>query len=170
LHAHIVSPAVWAQPDPDPDLPFDQHSLIDDAPTREAYLAATRPGGRSFGRARSVAVTLFVTDLPRSVLFYRDMLLFRETDAGRGSAVLEYDDARIVLRRVASPTMDPQLVQLLLEVPDVHGAYTDLLAHGESFIHRPRPVAPYEQQVLWAAAFRDPDGHGIAITQWLPRN
>jgi catechol 2,3-dioxygenase-like lactoylglutathione lyase family enzyme len=157
--AHVVTPAVTADPD---DLPAQA------TPISDAYLAATPPPGTgtSTSRVRSVAVTLFVRDLSRSIIFYRDLLGFTESDAGRGSAVLISGDARIVLRRVTMEAVDRRLVQLLLEVPDVDAAYADLRGRGVTFLHRPRPVGQYEQMTLWAAAFRDPDGHGIAVTQW----
>ena len=164
--ARVVSPGVTAAPDA-ADGVYDQ--ATDEATiVADAYLAAAPPPGANAGGGpiRSVAVTLFVTDLSRSIVFYRDVLGFTETDAGRGSAVLVSGDARIVLRRVAMPPVDRRLVQLLLEVPDVLTAYDDLRTRGVSFIHRPRPVGQYEQSELWSAAFRDPDGHGIAITQW----
>jgi catechol 2,3-dioxygenase-like lactoylglutathione lyase family enzyme len=135
----------------------------------DAYIVATPPpGAERPTRSRAKSVTFFVTDLARSVAFYRDMLGFRETPAGRGSSVLERDDARVVLRKVAASTVDRSLVQLLLEVPDVRAAYDDLQARGTSFIHRPRPLGHYEQMTLWSTAFLDPDGHGVAATQWLP--
>jgi catechol 2,3-dioxygenase-like lactoylglutathione lyase family enzyme len=164
--ARVVSPGVSAAPDSD-DLLFDQ--AADGASVAEAYMAATPPPGTApgtVGRIRSVAATLFVTDLSRSIIFYRDTLGFIEADAGRGSAVLVSGDAKIVLRRVGMAPVDRRLVQLLLEVPDVNAAYEDLRARSVPFIHRPRKVGQYEQQTLWAAALRDPDGHGIAITQW----
>ena len=39
---------------------------------------------------------------------------------------------------------------------------------GVTFVHRPRAVGQYDMMTLWAAALRDPDGHGIALTQWKP--
>jgi hypothetical protein len=61
-----------------------------------------------------------------------------------------------------------RVVHLLLEVSDVEAAYRELSDRGVSFIHRPRPVGQYDQLTLWSAALHDPDGHGIAITQWRP--
>ena len=150
------------------DEPFDPDG---EAPAlADAYLAATPPPGAARpGRIRSVAVTLLVTDLSRSIIFYRDLLGFQEIDAGHGSAVLESGEARIVLRRVNMAPVERRLVQLLLEVPDVSAAYQDLRTRGVSFIHQPRPVSQYEQMELWSAAFRDPDGHGIAVTHWQPK-
>jgi catechol 2,3-dioxygenase-like lactoylglutathione lyase family enzyme len=138
-----------------------------DADLAEAYLSVTRPPGMPRARVRGVGVTLFVTNLGRSLAFYRDLLGFRQVDLGLGSAVLESGDGRVVLRRVVDmPPVDRRLVHLLLEVPDVQAAYDELLLQGVEFVHRPRPVSRYEQLQLWSAAFRDPDGHGIALTRW----
>jgi len=114
-----------------------------------------------------VGVTLFVANLGRSLAFYRDLLGFRQVDLGLGSAVLESGDARIVLRRVVDmPPVDRRLIHLLLEVPDVQAAYDELLLQGVEFVHRPRVVSRFQELELWSAAFRDPDGHGIALTKW----
>jgi resuscitation-promoting factor RpfA len=158
-HVVPVDPAVPAIP---------EQLTADDAQIADAYLAATPPPGQSPGRSvRGVGVTLFVTNLTRSVAFYRDTLGFAQVDEGLGSAVLESGDSRIVLRRVADMApVDRRLVHLLLEVPDVQAAYDDLRARGVTFVHRPRAVSRYEQLELWSAAFRDPDGHGIALIRW----
>ncbi|HKT04597.1 MAG TPA: VOC family protein, partial [Rugosimonospora sp.] len=166
---HLVpaSPAVPAIPDPSPPpgaLPEEATGEIS-----EAYLAVTPPPGQGTEPARvhGVGVTLFVSNLGRSVAFYRDLLGFQQVDVGPGSAVLESGDGRIVLRRVVDMApVDRRLVYLLLEVPDVLAAYEDLRARGVEFVHRPRAVSRYEQLELWSAAFRDPDGHGIALTRW----
>ena len=98
------------------------------------------------------------------------LLGFRQVDLGLGSAVLESGDSRIVLRRVVDmPPVDRRLVHLLLEVPDVQAAYDELLLQGVEFVHRPRPVSRFEELELRSAAFRDPDGHGIALTKWVVR-
>jgi len=153
----------------DPGVPvIPEQPTASEAEISDAYLTATAPPGRSPGRTvRGVGVTLFVTNLARSVTFYRDTLGFIQVDEGLGSAVLESGDSRIVLRRVADMApVDRRLVHLLLEVPDVQTAYDDLRSRGVTFVHRPRAVSRYEQLELWSAAFRDPDGHGIALIRW----
>jgi resuscitation-promoting factor RpfA len=154
----------------DPAVPaMPESATSDDADeVSDAYLSVTRPPGvRQQARVRGVGVTLFVSNLGRSLAFYRDLLGFRQVDLGLGSAVLEAGDGRVVLRRVVDmPPVDRRLVHLLLEVPDVQAAYDELLLQGVEFVHRPRPVSRYEQLELWSAAFRDPDGHGIALTKW----
>jgi resuscitation-promoting factor RpfA len=133
-----------------------------------AYPSA-RPG--SGGTIHGVGITVLVRDLARSVAFYRDMLGFYEIDGGDGNAVLASGDTRVVLRAVHDvPPVNRRMVHLNLEVGDVHAVYEELKAKGVRFTYAPRPVNRGERLELWAAAFRDPDGHGIAITQWRGRS
>jgi catechol 2,3-dioxygenase-like lactoylglutathione lyase family enzyme len=147
----------------DDSVPYDQET--DTTQLADAYRAAAPPPGSARSGA-GITVTLLISDLSRSIIFYRDMLGFHEIDAGRGTAVLEYGKARVLLRVVKNAAPTQRLVQMLLEVPDVEQAHRDLLARGVTFLHRPRRVGQYEQLELHAAALRDPDGHGIAIAQW----
>lgn len=159
---------VTATPDLNPDSAYDQ-ALEEDPTVTAAYLAtAPPPGSPRTGRIQNIAVTLFVTDLDRSIAFYRDMLGLTNIDHGPNGVVLDTGGGRIELRRVKMAPVDRRVVHLLLEVPDVEAAYRELVGRGVSFIHRPRQVGQYEQMTLWSAALRDPDGHGIAITQWRP--
>jgi catechol 2,3-dioxygenase-like lactoylglutathione lyase family enzyme len=116
-----------------------------------------------------VGVTLIVADLSRTIAFYRDKLGFQVIDGGASSAVLASGDTRLMVRCVPDmPRVDRRVVHLNLEVDDVEAAYVDLVERGVRFIHRPRPVARGQHMELWAAAFRDPDGHGITLIRWQP--
>ena len=77
------------------------------------------------------------------------------------------DWARSRLRRT---TIDRRVGHLHIEVPDLDLAFTDLAAKGVLFSHRPRMVSRGDDIELWKATFRDPDGHGIALTEWRPRD
>lgn len=113
-----------------------------------------------------VGITLLVTDLDRSLDFYRD-LGFAELDRGAGNAVLTFGTTRLVLREVtgAAP-ISRRLVHVNLEVDDIQAAYERLRGAGVRFTYAPRVVTRGTKLEVWAAAFRDPDGHGIALTQW----
>ncbi|RNI01845.1 glyoxalase/bleomycin resistance/dioxygenase family protein [Micromonospora aurantiaca] len=113
-----------------------------------------------------VGITLLVTDLDRSLDFYRE-LGFDELDRGEGNAVLSSGPTRLVLRRVtgAAP-ISRRLVHVNLEVDDIQGAYERLRDSGVRFTYAPRVVNRGTKLEVWAAAFRDPDGHGVALTQW----
>ncbi|WP_422736489.1 VOC family protein [Micromonospora sp. WMMD729] len=122
------------------------------------------------GPISGVGLTLLVTDLARSLGFYRDMLGFTEVDQGTGNAVLAFGATRLVLREVtgAAP-ISRRLVHVNLEVDDIEAAYGRLRDSGVRFTYAPRVVNRGSKLEVWAAAFRDPDGHGIALTQWRER-
>ncbi|MEJ3749681.1 VOC family protein [Actinomycetes bacterium KLBMP 9797] len=147
--------------EPAPDALIDDDILGDFITT----FPSANPG-RS-GSIHGVGMTLLVADLDRSIQFYRDMLGFHEIDKGEGNAVLASGDTRIVLRTLSDlgPT-GPRTVHLNLEVGDVTAMYEELKAKGVKFTYGPRSVNRGAKLDLWAAAFRDPDGHGIALTQW----
>ncbi|MBL7256064.1 VOC family protein [Actinoplanes sp. LDG1-01] len=129
-----------------------------------AYPSA-RPGPA--GAIYGVGITVLVTDLARSTAFYRDILGFFEIDGGDGSAVLASGDTRLVLRTVHDLSTEAgRLIYLNLEVGDVEAVYQELVGKGVEFVHPPQPVNRGDRLELWSAAFTDPDGHNIAITQW----
>ncbi|MCA2217915.1 VOC family protein [Wangella sp. NEAU-J3] len=110
---------------------------------------------------------MLVTDLARSIAFYRETLGFFEIDRGADSAVLASGDTRLVLRTVHSLSPEAgRLVHLNLEVGDLAAVHEDLQAKGVRFEHGPRAVNRGGKLELWAAAFLDPDGHTVAITEW----
>lgn len=132
----------------------------------------TQPQARpaSAGSIHGVGITVLVTELDRSLRFYRDMLGFYEIDGGPETVILASGDTRIVL--VTAAELSPvhkRVVHLNLEVGDVDAVYEELKVRGIRFTYPPRVVNHGERLELVAAAFRDPDGHGIAITQWKAR-
>jgi resuscitation-promoting factor RpfA len=121
------------------------------------------------GAINGVGVTVLVSDLERSVAFYRDKLGFYEVDGGVGNLVLASGETRLVLRQATDiGTVNRRLVHLNLEVADIDAMYAELKENGIRFTYPPKPVNRSARLELWAAAFQDPDGHGIAITQWRP--
>ncbi|WP_444948608.1 VOC family protein [Micromonospora ureilytica] len=156
------------------DLPLD-----DPAPAGTARTTATDEDldraifgfdGGSAAPISGVGLTLLVTDLPRSLGFYRDVLGFSEVDQGAHNAVLASGATRIVLREVSGAApISRRLVHVNLEVNDIEAAYERLRESGVRFTYAPRVVNRGTKLEGWAAAFRDPDGHGVALTQWRER-
>jgi catechol 2,3-dioxygenase-like lactoylglutathione lyase family enzyme len=108
---------------------------------------------------------LVVSDVERSVAFYRDMLGFTVDDQTDGGAILSRDAGQIVLQRLSG--MDPvdrRVVLLRLTVPDVEAEYARLKEQGVEFAQRPGWVRVGRQD-LRAAKLHDPDGHAIQIVQ-----
>ncbi|HEX2771432.1 MAG TPA: VOC family protein [Micromonosporaceae bacterium] len=118
----------------------------------------------------SVGVTLLVADLDRSLRFYQRMLGLPVIDRGESNAVFASGSTRLVVRAVREVApVNRRLVHLNLEVADIAVAYARLRDRGVRFIYGPRVVNRGRKFEVWAAAFRDPDGHGIALTQWRDR-
>ncbi|EEP71248.1 glyoxalase/bleomycin resistance protein/dioxygenase [Micromonospora sp. ATCC 39149] len=167
-----------AGPPADPiDVPLDDPGTrsgppLDQAELDEAIFGYDPEAGPADTAApiSGVGITLLVTDLGRSLEFYRDTLGFTEVDRGSGNAVLASGATRLVLREVAGAApMSRRLVHVNLEVDDIQGAYERMRDSGVRFTYAPRVVNRGTKLEVWAAAFRDPDGHGVALTQWRTR-
>lgn len=122
----------------------------------------------------ALTVLLVVSDLDRSVAFYRDVLgasLYREY--GGTSAVFSFAGTWILLVTGGEPTKDkpdvtftppgdPKLVdhEFTIRVPDGQAAYDTLSSRGAEFL---TPPVDWGGEIR--AFFRDPDGHLIEISQ-----
>ena len=122
----------------------------------------------------AVTVLRVVTDLPRAVIFYRDVLgaeLYREY--GGTSAVFAFAGSWLLLVTGGEPTPDkpdvtfapppdPALVstELTIRVPDCRAAYETLRARGAEFL-----TPPYDWGGEIRCFFRDPDGHLLEISE-----
>ncbi|QKW16454.1 VOC family protein [Verrucosispora sp. NA02020] len=150
---------------PDPDDP-----QVDDRELDEAIFGFDPDTADLAAPISGVGITLLVTELSRSLEFYRDRLGFREVDRGNGNAVLSSGATRLVLREVTgAQPMNRRLVHVNLDVDDIQSAYERMRDSGVRFTYAPRVVNRGTKLEVWAAAFRDPDGHGIALTQWRER-
>jgi len=162
-------------PEPTPEHPLASRPIpsprLADANGVDGGSRKAAGGSATGGNELRVGLMLFVSDLPRSLRFYRDLLKFTVTDHNASSAVLTYGGGRVVLRRVVDMSpVDRRVVHLHLDVPDVDAAYQELKANGVEFVHRPRVMTRSDRAELWTATFRDPDGHAIAVTQWRERS
>jgi catechol 2,3-dioxygenase-like lactoylglutathione lyase family enzyme len=128
------------------------------------------PGLHEPGEPQGIGVTMIVSDLDRSLRFYRDLLGFTQVERGSRSAVLDYGAGRLLLRRGDNVSQqDTPVVHLNVAVPNVDAAYKELTAKDVTFLHQPRIANRGDRMDMWAAAFKDPDGHVITLTQWLER-
>ncbi|MEV0157474.1 VOC family protein [Micromonospora sp. NPDC050686] len=156
------------------DVPLDEPAAGPPTPDPEEFDEAVfggyDPAGEPVEAAapiNGVGITLLVAELDRSVEFYRDVLGFAEFDRGAGNAVLVSGPTRLVLRQVSGAApISRRLVHVNLDVADIQGAYERLRDAGVRFTYAPRVVNRGAKMEAWAAAFRDPDGHGVALTEW----
>ncbi|GAA1678341.1 hypothetical protein GCM10009830_26740 [Glycomyces endophyticus] len=134
----------------------------------ELLLSEERLGGAD---VTDVAATLVVTDLQRSVEFYTDALGLAISDRTAEAAVLDAGFGKILLwERPDAPPGETGIMHLTFEVGDIDAAFTQMNEAGVQFLHLPRTALLGQNYEMRAAAFRDPDGHGLAITEHRERD
>jgi catechol 2,3-dioxygenase-like lactoylglutathione lyase family enzyme len=121
-----------------------------------------------------LTVLRVVSDLERSVSFYRDIMGATLTRTyGGTSAVLQFQGSWLLLVTGGEPTADKPTVtfevpadpdrvshELTIRVPDCRAAYRILRERGAAFL---TPPVEYDWEIR--AFFRDPDGHLLEISQ-----
>jgi catechol 2,3-dioxygenase-like lactoylglutathione lyase family enzyme len=117
---------------------------------------------------------LRVADLPRALAFYRDTLGMGVRFASDEFAFLDGGGIALVLNKPEAPPAQASaglaaLTEVVLEVDDVRARYAELEKRGVPFSREPRPVTSDAQRDLLATDFRDPDGHVLSLTGWVPR-
>lgn len=107
-------------------------------------------------------IILAVHDMDRSLAFYRDAVGLEVRMTSPEFAFLQAGVVTLCLRRsagAAEATATGTGVEVVFSVSDIHEAYAALTAKGVKFRVEPRVVTG----TLWAADFRDPDGHVLSI-------
>lgn len=123
--------------------------------------------GKSGSRRRKLLgmkvshVMLGVSDIERSVSFYRDQLGFALQN--RFESFAFFDGGTMTLALSGDiwnhAGKSAGAMQLVLGVDNVKASYAALKEKGVEFINEPLNVNGRE----WAANFRDPDGHLLSI-------
>jgi predicted enzyme related to lactoylglutathione lyase len=106
-------------------------------------------------------IALGVSDLSKSVAFYRDKAGFElqnqfETFAffAAGSIMLMLNSG---LRRPDGPLAGA--MEIVVAAESVTASHRELIERGCTFINEPREVTPGS----WATTFTDPDGHWLTL-------
>ena len=106
-------------------------------------------------------IMLGVKDAQRSAAFYRDRLGLAVKSAFEGFVFLDGGAVTLCLSEAlakASPKL-AGATEVVFSVAEVRAAYEALRGQGVEFSHAPRAVSG----PMWAANFRDPDGHGLSL-------
>lgn len=111
-------------------------------------------------------VMLYVSDLERSVRFYRDELGLDLLSQGGGFAFLDGGEVTLALRQSDEPPPAGG-TEVVFEVDDVWGSFNACRSRGVDFEVEPRVVTAGEGGELHAAHCIDPDGHVISISGWI---
>jgi catechol 2,3-dioxygenase-like lactoylglutathione lyase family enzyme len=111
-------------------------------------------------------IILRVTDMERSVAFYRDAVGLPVLTSSAFFSFFDAGSIRIALN-VGEPPDPSSTTEVVLEVDDVLAAYAAMSGRGVAFEVEPRAVTADGSRELHAAHFRDPDGHLWSITGWI---
>lgn len=111
-------------------------------------------------------IHISVTDLDRSVAFYRDVLgiphLF--TVPGQPMAFFQSGPVRLYLGVPEQAAFRSHTVHYY-SVDDIDAEYARLTGLGVSFVDGPHVVHRDDDGELWMSFFTDPDGHQLALMQ-----
>ncbi len=124
----------------------------------------------AFDGVRSIGqIHVSVSDIDRSVAFYRDVLgaRFLFDVPGQSMAFFDLDGVRLYLGRPESPEFRSRPV-LYFSVDDVDEAYAALRDRGVEFVDEPHVVHRTDSAELRMAFFEDPDGTNLAIMAERP--
>jgi catechol 2,3-dioxygenase-like lactoylglutathione lyase family enzyme len=139
--------------------------------TTASQALAQSPVNASVHAAR---VILRVSDLDRSTAFYRDRVGLKLQSLNEEFAVFDAGGMILMLEHLPKPPSSPSaglaaFTEIVLESADVLGTHAAMRARGVQFKRDPRAVTSDDTRVMYAADFRDPDGHVLSIAGWAPR-
>jgi catechol 2,3-dioxygenase-like lactoylglutathione lyase family enzyme len=123
---------------------------------------------------RASRVILRVSDLDRSTSFYRDRVGLRLQSVNEEFAVFDAGGMVLMLEHLPKPPSSPSaglaaFTEIVLESGDVLATHAAMQARGVPFKREPRAVTADDTRVMYAADFRDPDGHVLSIAGWVAR-
>jgi predicted enzyme related to lactoylglutathione lyase len=115
-------------------------------------------------------IHISVTDLDRSVAFYRDVLQIplMFVVPGQPMAFFAAGDIRLYLGVPQDERFRSKCV-LYFRVPDIDAEFRRLTAAGVAITDRPHVSHRDEDHELWLSAFEDPDGHQLVLMEERPR-
>jgi catechol 2,3-dioxygenase-like lactoylglutathione lyase family enzyme len=129
-------------------------------------------GQASAGDLKANRIILRVADLKASVAFYRDRVGLPLQSTFDEFAVFGGEGGvTVMLQKLTRKSNAPNsglssFTEVVLESPDVMKSYAEMKARGVVFSREPFAATTDGDRVLYAANFRDPDGHVLSITGW----
>ena len=109
-------------------------------------------------------IALTISDLEKSVAFYRDALGLKHLfSAPPGLAFFAAGGVRLMLSRPEKPDSERLGCALYFKVADIQAARDALVARGVTFESEPHRIAKMTDHELWMAFFRDPDRNLLAL-------
>lgn len=109
-----------------------------------------------------------VSDLPRAIAFYRDVLGLRVLfEAPPALAFFDCGGVRLMLSGQPDESATSHPI-VYFNVPDIHVAVEAIRQKGAVVEGEPHVVARLGSSDLWLAFTRDPDGHVVGLMSTVP--
>ena len=116
----------------------------------------------SLGPLGQIGIT--VSDVKRSVEFYRDVLRIPFLFEVPNLAFFNCGGVRLMLSAASGEAEGKKFASILyFRVEDIHAAHGELASRGAKFAQEPRMIARMPDHELWMAFFEDPDGNTMAL-------
>ncbi len=118
----------------------------------------------NFGLSQIGQIAVPVSDIDRSIAFYRDTLGMRFLfQAPPGLGFFDCGGVRLMLDAPAKSQAHNYCSLIYYQVPDLAQAFETLSVRNVIFETKPHLVAKLPDHELWMAFFRDPDGNLLAL-------
>jgi len=105
-----------------------------------------------------------VTDVDRSIPFYRDVLGIPFLFGFPNLAFFDCGGVRLMLSPASGEAEGKKFSSILyFRVPDIHAAHQQVASRGAKFVQDPHLVARMPDHDLWMAFLEDPDGNTLAL-------
>ena len=125
---------------------------------------STSTGIESIGQ-----IAVAITDIKKSVGFYRDVLgLELLFEVPSGLAMFNCGGVRLMLTTLQSSESDHHTSVIYYKVSDIQESAKVLKDNGVVFIQEPQLVAKMVDHDLWIGFLRDPDKNLVGIMAELP--
>jgi methylmalonyl-CoA/ethylmalonyl-CoA epimerase len=122
-----------------------------------------------FGLREIGQIAVPVSDLDRSIAFYRDVLGMRFLfQAPPGLGFFDCNGIRLLLDAPAKKQAENYSSIIYYKVADIQAAFASLTSRGVNFAVEPERVAKMADHELWMAFFHDPDDNLLAIMSEVP--
>ena len=112
-------------------------------------------------------VILRVSDLAESIVFWRDLVGLDLRWSGDEFAFFAIGESQLTLNQPLVFEDQNSDTEVVFEVEDVHSVISEMRERGVPFDVEPRAVTSDGERTLFAAHFRDPDGHVASVTGWV---
>lgn len=115
-------------------------------------------------------ISLTVSELARSVPFYRDVLgLYLLFEAPPKMAFFDLDGVRLMMTEPEDGRPIANSV-LYFKTDDIEAGYDELVDQGVSMLGEPHLVAKMQDHDLWMTFFHDPDQNVLALMAEQPKS